>query len=301
MKISNPILVTASVAGLCFSLCAPAAQVRGGMLVTTDWLAGHLNDPKVVVLQVSRDKAAYDAGHVPGARFVAFNDIVVAREGIPNELPPAGDLKRVFEQAGVSDDSHVVIYTDGNLLPATRAWFTIDYLGHGDAASLLDGGLAKWKAENRSLSKDAPTVSAGHFTPKPRPETVANIDAVKDLSWAAVNNGSGGTMLLDARPAEDFSGSRPNAELKQFGHIPGAVNVVATATQGKDGAFLPEGELRKIYEAVGVTPDKPVVTYCNSGMQASQAYFALKYLGYDTKLYDGSLSEWTAKGVPVQK
>lgn len=286
-----------SVSLAAFALLAPAAQpVRSGMLVSTDWLAGHLNDPKVVVVQVSRERAIFDAGHIPGARFVALPEIAVTRDGIPNELAPAADLKKAFERAGVSDDSHVILYTDAAVLPATRAWFTLDYLGHGDSASLLDGGLQKWRAEGRAISKDAATVAEGHFTLRLHPEVLITIEPVRDLSWSAVNAAPASTVLLDARPAEDYTASRPNAELKWAGHIPGAVNLNWGTTQVKDSsALLPEAELRKLYEAVGVTPDRPVVTYCNSGMQASQAYFTLKYLGYDTKLYDGSFSEWSAK------
>ena len=99
------------------------------------------------MVQVSRERATFNAGHIPGARFVALPEIAVTRDGIPNELAPVGDLKAVFERAGVSDDSHVILYTDATVLPATRAWFTLDYLGHGDNASLLDGGLQKWTAE----------------------------------------------------------------------------------------------------------------------------------------------------------
>ena len=109
-------------------------------------------------------------------------------------------------------------------------------------------------------------------------------------------------ILLDSRPAEDYAGSRPNPELKWPGHIQGAVNLNWATTQVKDSSvLLPEAELRKLYEAVGVTPDRAVVTYCNSGMQASQSYFTLKYLGYDTKLYDGSFSEWSAKNPQPSK
>jgi thiosulfate/3-mercaptopyruvate sulfurtransferase len=268
--------------------------VRSDMLVSTEWLAGHLNDPDVVILQISRERAIYDAGHIPNARFVALGEIAITRNGIPNELPDVADLEKVFEKAGVSDNSHVILYTDAAVLPATRAWFTFDYLGHSEHASLLDGGLAKWKAEGRTISKDAPAIAAGHFTPHVHPEVVETMNGVKALPANA--------KLIDARAPEDFTGSRPNAELSRVGHIPGAENVFWSTTQSKDGALLPEAELRKLYEAVGVTPATPVVTYCNSGMQASESYFTLKYLGYNTKLYDGSLSEWSAaKDTPVVK
>lgn len=119
-------------------LAAAAPAVRSNMLVTTDWLDQHRSDPKLVVLHISGNRAAYDEGHIPGARFVAMSDLVVTRDGIPNELPATADLKKVIEGAGISDDSRIILYSDASVLPATRAYFTFDYLGHGDQAAMLD-------------------------------------------------------------------------------------------------------------------------------------------------------------------
>ena len=286
-------------------LAAAAPAVRSDMLVTTAWLAQHLKDPKLVVLHVSRDRTAYDAGHIPGARFLALSDIVVTRDGILNELPPAAALKTVLERVGVSDDSRVILYGDASVLPATRAYFTLDYLGRGDNAALLDGGLSKWTSESRPIEKEAPTVKEGRLTPRPHPEVVVNINAVKDLSFSAVNAPAASPVLLDARTTAEFSGTTAaNAEIPRPGHIPGATDLYWMDTQASksDMSLLPVASLRKMYESAGVTPDRPVVTYCNTGMQASQSYFTLKYLGYDTRMYDGSFSEWSnAKDSPVQK
>jgi len=288
-----------------FSLIASAAPaVRSDMLVSSAWLAQHLNDPNIVILQVSRDRMTYDAGHIPGARFLALSDIVVTRDGILNELPPAATLKSLFESLGVSDGSRVILYGDVSVLPATRAYFTLDYLGH-ESAALLDGGLNKWKAESHMLSKDSPQVKQGRLTPRPRPEVVVNINAVKDLSYAATNAPASSPVLVDARTAGEFAGTTAaSAEIPRPGHIPGAANLYWMQTQASkdDMSLLPEADLRKLYESIGVTPDRPVITYCNTGMQASQSYFTLKYLGYDTHMYDGSFSEWSgAKDSPVQK
>ena len=290
---------------LVLSLVAAAAPaVRSDMLVSTAWLAQHLDDPNIVILQVSRDRMAYDAGHIPGARFLALSEIVTTRDGILNELPPAATLKSVFERAGVSDNSRVIVYGDASVLPATRAYFTLDYLGH-EATALLDGGLPKWKGESHPLAKDTPEVKQGRFTPRPRPEVVVDINAVKDLSYAATNAPSSSAVLVDARTAPEFSGTTTaSAEIPRPGHIPGATNVYWMQGQAskEDMSLLPEADLRKIYESLGVKPDRPVVTYCNTGMQASQSYFTLKYLGYDTHMYDGSFSQWSAaKDSDVQK
>ncbi len=283
---------------------AAAPALRSDMLVSTAWLAQHRNDPNIVMLQVSRDRKIYDAGHIPGARFLALSDIVVTRDGILNELPPAATLQNVFERAGVSDDSRVILYGDVSVLPATRAYFTLDYLGHSSTV-LLDGGLAKWKAESRPLAQETPEAKQGRLTPRPRPEVVVDINAVKDLSYAATNAPSASPVLVDARTAGEFAGTTAaSAEIPRPGHIPGAANLYWIQTQaGKtDMSLLPEAELRKLYESIGVTPDRPVVTYCNTGMQASQSYFTLKYLGYDTRMYDGSFSQWSnVKDTEVQK
>jgi thiosulfate/3-mercaptopyruvate sulfurtransferase len=285
-------------------VASAAPAVRSDMLVSTAWLAQHLTDPNIVILQVSRDRTTYDGGHIPGARFLALSDIVVTRDGILNELPPAAALKSVFERAGVSDDSRVILYGDASVLPATRAYFTLDYLGH-EAAALLDGGLFKWKAESHPLVKETPEVKPGRLTPRPRPEVVVDINAVKDLSYAATNAPSSSAVLVDARTAPEFSGTTTaSAEIPRPGHIPGAANVYWMQTQASkdDMSLLSEADLRKLYESLGVKPDRPVVTYCNTGMQASQSYFTLKYLGYDTHMYDGSFSQWSAaKDADVQK
>src|SRR5579872_589188 len=141
---------------LSLGAAAQTPRVRTDMLVSTNWLDQHLKDANIVILHVSRDRKAFDEGHIPGARFVALSDIAITRDGILNELPPAATLKSVFERAGVSDDSRVILYGDTSVLPATRAYFTLDYLGHGDSAALLDGGLPKWTAEMRPVEKAAP-------------------------------------------------------------------------------------------------------------------------------------------------
>jgi thiosulfate/3-mercaptopyruvate sulfurtransferase len=257
---------------------------RAEMLVSTDWLAQRLNDPNVVVLHVARDRAVYDKGHIPGARFLPYNELLISEGGVSNELPAVEKLEAVFERAGVSDDSRVILYADDQVLPATRCYFTLDYLGHGDRAALLDGGIQKWRAEERPVSTDAVTPATGGSTPRPRPEVVAKLQEVKGIS--AGGNAAKST-LVDARPQADFAGANPPG-----GHIPGAVNVTWGFAQlsQQNSALKPEAELRKLYEDAGVKPGQPAVAYCNSGVQASHTYFTLRYLGYDVKLFDGSLN-----------
>ena len=272
---------------LALPLLAQAA-VKSDMLVSGAWLADHLKDANLVILHVAPARTGYDANHIPGARYVPFGEIAVAKDGVANELPPVADLKAVFERAGVSDNSRVILVTEGSVLSATRAYFTLDYLGH-DQTALLDGGMELWLKENRPVTKDAPTVTAGKFTPKPRPELIVSTPDVQKQTAAP----SAKLTLLDVRSANEYA---------DRGHIPTSLNANWTESQlTGTSALKSEADLRQLYAAAGISPDKTVVTYCNSGMQASQSYFTLKYLGYDVKLYDGSLGEWNKVGGTLQK
>ena len=264
------------------------AAVKTDMLVSGAWLADHLKDANLVILHVAPARTGYDANHIPGARYVSFGEIAVSKDGIANELPPVADLKAVFEKAGVSDNSRVILVTEGSVLSATRTYFTLDYLGH-DATALLDGGMELWLKENRPITKDTPTVTAGKLTVRPRPELlVATADVQKQTTAP-----SSKVSLLDVRSANEFA---------DRGHIPTALNANWTESQlAGSSALKSEAEMRKLFESAGLTPGKTVVTYCNSGMQASQSYFTLKYLGYDVKLYDGSLGEWNKVGGAITK
>jgi thiosulfate/3-mercaptopyruvate sulfurtransferase len=281
---------------------APTLRVRSEMLVSTNWLAGRLKDPAVVVLHVARERAHYDKGHVPGARFVAWGEITATRDGVPNELAPAADLQKLFERLGIGDDARIVLYGDNSGLSAARAYFTLDYLGHGERAALLDGGLEKWQAERRAVSTDAPEVRAAPFTPRVRAPAVTGLDVVRDLSWAVANVSAPNVALIDARPAEEYTGAKPGDGVPRGGHIPGAANLfwMQNLVSRENPVMRPAHELRRLYEAAGAAAGRKVVTYCRTGGQASHTYFTARYLGYDVVMYDGSFFEWSnAAGTPV--
>lgn len=281
----------------------PVPPLRSSMVVTTDWLADHLRDPKVVVLHIARSRADYDAGHIPGARFVSLGDIAVVRDGVPNELPPLADLKKVFESAGVGDDSRVILYGEHQGLLAARAYFTLDYLGHGDSAALLDGGIEKWRSEERPITTDVPEIKPASFTPKVNEKILVTIPEVHRISADAAS-GKGNTVLIDARPADEFSGEKSGDGVPRAGHIPGAKGLFwMENVESKDNPELkPPPELRTMWNAAGATPGKRVVTYCRTGIQASFAYFTAKFLGYDAAMYDGSFMEWSkAPDTKVEK
>ena len=272
------------------------------MLVSTSWLAGRLNDPKVVVLHVARERAHYDAGHLPGARFVGWGEITATRGGVPNELAPVADLQKLFERLGVGDDARIVLYGDGAGLSAARAYFTLDYLGHGVRAALLDGGLEKWKTEGRAVSNERVEPKPLPFTPRVRASAVTNLDVVRDLSWTATNVDAPNAVLIDARPADEYTGVKPGDGVPRGGHIPGASNVfwMGNVVSKENPSLRPAAELRRMYEDAGAAGGRTVVAYCRTGGQASHAYFTLKYLGYDVVMYDGSFFEWSnTAGTPV--
>ncbi|MBZ5585237.1 MAG: hypothetical protein LAQ30_24135, partial [Acidobacteriia bacterium] len=164
------------------------------ILVSGDWLAGHLKDESLVILHVGSQKD-YDAGHIPGARLVTLGEISITNErGVRLELPPVSALEHAFGRLGVSDAGRIVVYAGAESVPpATRVWFTLDYLGLGGRAALLDGGIAAWRAEGRPLSTEAPAVQPATFTAHPAPERVV------DAAWVRGRLGDRGVQLLDTR------------------------------------------------------------------------------------------------------
>jgi thiosulfate/3-mercaptopyruvate sulfurtransferase len=260
------------------------AAPRLDMLVSTDWLASHLKDRKLVVLHVARERAHYDVGHIPGACYVPWNELTVSRDGIPVELPPVAELVTLFERCGVNQNSRIILYGDYLGLSASRAYFTLDYLGLGAQAALLDGGFEKWRAEQRPVSRQEPPARHGKFRPPIQPEVLIALNQVRDLSWQAVHAPSPDALLIDVRAPADFA----------RGHIPGAVNLYwpRTLTSKEMPTLRPMAEVDRMYRAVGVVPGHTSVVYCGVGVQAAQAYFTLKYLGYDVRLFDGSMVEW---------
>jgi thiosulfate/3-mercaptopyruvate sulfurtransferase len=279
---------------------AAGTKVRSEMLVSTDWLVKHINDRDVFVIHVAAERKPFDDGHIPGARFLSSKEILTTRNGVANELPAAADLQKVFEQLGVGDTGRIVIYGENSGLLAARVYFTLDYLGHGDRAALLDGGIEKWKAEKLPVETQQVKPGPAKFTPHPRPQIVAELDAMRDLSRMAANEADANVSIIDARPEEQYVGN----QTQRTGHIPGAANVywLTHLLSRENPAMKPASELSKIYEAAGIKAGQKVITYCNTGMQASHAYFTLKYLGYDVRMYDGSFSEWSsAEGAQVVK
>ncbi len=276
-------------------------RVRSEMLVSTKWLSEHLADSKVVLLHVAREKSHYDDGHIPGARFVPWSELVTTRDGIANELPPVDQLQRLFSRLGVGSTARIILYGDNSVLSAARAYFTLDYLGQGGRTALLDGGLEKWKAEGHELSKDDVRPVESKFEAVVNPSLVTDTLRMREYSAVADGLTRGHLAIIDGRPEDQFLGD-PTAANQRSGHIPGAASLfwVNQIASRENPTLRSPAELQSLFERAGVSAGDKVVTYCNTGVQASQSYFVAKYLGYEASMYDGSFSEWSkADGTKV--
>lgn len=263
---------------------------RREILVSTEWLAKQIDRRDITILHVAPDRESYDRGHIPGARFVPLGEIIIARDGIPNELPPVGDLQKLFTRLGVGESGRIIVYGEPSPLSATRTIFTLAYLGHAGRGAILDGGLAKWQAEGRPVEREPAMFSPSDFTPRLDPGLVIRLEAMRDLSWIAANLDPPNVTIIDSRAPEVYAGSTE----KKTGHIPGATNRYWMDDLVKEnGVLRPSGELRQAYERAGVRPGRLIVSYCNTGMQSSHTWFVLRYLGFDSQLYDGSMGEWS--------
>lgn len=292
---------TATLALAFAAVLAPAP----GLLISPTELAAEMKDPGVVILHVDTRSTDFGAGHIKGARFIGYNQITVdGPNGLGSELPPVADLVAVFTAAGVSDGSRVVIY--GSAIAATRAFFTLDYLGHKNVR-VLNGGLAAWKAQGLDLEQGANgakgansakgTGAKSALTPKPRPDVVAMAE------WISQRLESPQIALVDARPDAEFTGSDGGMNgMHPAGHLPGAKQLVWTdLVVNRSSQFVPDTELRAKMTAAGARAGVPVVTYCMVGMRASVVYFVARHLGFDAKLYDGSIIDWGQRQLPVKK
>ena len=283
------------------TLQAPAAGPR--ILIPADSLAALIGrepaagrvDSPLVILRVARPGGA-DSARIPGSRDLAFDALVVERDGLPNELPPVAALDSLFESVGVTDRSRLVLY--GDPLEAARAFFTLDALGHGDHVAVLDGGIPAWRAAGRPLGPGAPwrPAAGGGFTPRTAAAPVV------DAAWVAARIGDPHIALIDSRPPEEYRGERPGAGITRPGHIPGAGSLFWKTTLVSDS--LPRlrdaDSLRAMLAALGAGPGDTVVAYCRTGVQASHVYLVARSLGFATRMYDASFIDWSRQtALPV--
>jgi thiosulfate/3-mercaptopyruvate sulfurtransferase len=263
-------------------------------LVSTEWLADHLGEADLVVIDATmfmpssgRDaRAEYADAHIPGARFLDVDELSDHSAPTPHMLPAPDQFGEAMREIGVGRDDRIIVYDNSPLHTSARGWFMLRHYG-AERVAILDGGLGKWRDEGRPLESGDPKPRGARFDAAPRSgEVVAKSDVRKGL----------GVPLIDARGSARFEGSeaepRPGVAP---GHIPGSRNLPFASLYNADGTFKREAELREAFVAAGVDPERPFVASCGSGVTANSLIFAARLLGNrDARLYDGSWSEWGA-------
>jgi thiosulfate/3-mercaptopyruvate sulfurtransferase len=266
-------------------------------LVSTDWLAAHMKDPDLRILDGTmimaaegRDgRAEYEEAHIPGARFFDIDDISDARSDLPHMAPPVEKFMSKLRAMGVGDGHQVVVYDAKGLFSAARVWWLFRLMGQ-DNIAVLDGGFPKWQAEGRAIEDMPPVIRDRHMTVRRQNHMV------KDVTQVSAAAKLGDYEILDARAAARYRGEAPEPrEGLRSGHIPGSKNVPYTSLLNEDMTMKDPDELRAILAAAGVDMAKPVITSCGSGVTAAVINLALERIGKtDHALYDGSWTEWGA-------
>ena len=263
-------------------------------LVSTDWLAAHLKNPDLRVLDGSwylpdmgrNAKAEYAAGHIPGARYFDIDELSDHRSELPHMAPPTEKFISRLRAMGVGDGHQVVVYDGAGLFSAARVWWLFRLMGKQDVA-VLDGGMPKWIAERREVEDLPPVIRDRHMTVSRQNQLV------KDVTQVAASAKLGDWEIADARSPGRFEGAEPEPRPGlRSGHIPGSKNVPYRSLLDADGTMKPPEGLAAAFAAAGIDPARPVITSCGSGVTAAVLSLALEVLGRRHALYDGSWAEW---------
>ncbi|MBI5669646.1 MAG: sulfurtransferase [Chloroflexi bacterium] len=278
--------------------------VNPDVLVSTDWVAQHLKDPNVRIIESNEDPLLYPSGHIPGAVQVDWTTDL--NDPLRRDYLDKAGFERLASRIGITNDTTVVFYGDKNNWWATYAFWVFQLFGH-DKAKIMDGGRLKWEKEGRELVRDVPLYRPTQYTARERDDS--QIRAFRDQVLRHIESRK---PLVDVRSPDEYTGKKlhmegyPQEGALRGGHIPGAKNVPwARAINPEDGTFKTADELRAIYEQEqGLKPDDDVIAYCRIGERSSHTWFVLKYLlGYqNVRNYDGSWTEWgNSVGVPIEK
>ena len=278
-------------------LALPLQAQRTSLVTTSAWLADHLKDPDLVLLHVG-DKAEYEKGHIPGARFVQMQDVSVSSQdrekGLILELPTADTLRARLAALGISDNSRIVVYYGNDWVsPSTRIMLTLDHAGFGARSALLDGGMNAWKAEGRETTVDVPAAKTGRLSAlKTKPVTV-------DINYVQRHIAASNVKIIDARAAVFYDGVEMGSSRK--GHIPSAKNIPFTEATDDKLHLKNAAQLEELFTKAGVGPKDTVIAYCHIGQQGTAVVFAARTLGRTVYLFDGSFQEWGRRmDLPVE-
>jgi thiosulfate/3-mercaptopyruvate sulfurtransferase len=272
------------------------------VLVSTDWVAEHLDDPNVRIVESDEDVLLYDMGHIPGAINLDWHTDL--QNQVERDFLDKAGFEALLSKNGIGNDTTVVFYGDRNNWYATYTYWLFKYFGHRDAR-VMNGGRAKWEAEGRPMSRDVPTYPATTYTAQ---EPDERIRAYRDDVLKQVK--SGAPALVDVRSVPEYTGEvlhmagYAQEGAQRGGHVLGARSIPWATAANEDGTFKSPEQLKEIYEGKGITPDKNVIAYCRIGERSSHTWFVLReLLGYpDVRNYDGSWTEWGSMvGVPIAK
>lgn len=274
---------------------------RLAVLVSTEWVAEHLEDPSLRIIEVDVDTTAYNQGHIPGA--IGFNWQTQLQDPVRRDIPTGEALAELLSAHGIANVHAIVLYGDNNNWFACYAFWLLKLYGHADVR-LMDGGRKKWLLEGRPITQERPQYPRTSYLVR---EPDSHLRAMLPQVMASLNRPE--VILVDVRSPQEYTGeilSPPGLmeTAQRGGHIPGAVNIPWAQAVQEDGTFKPVEALRQLYESHGVLPDKQVITYCRIGERSAHTWFVLKYLlGYpEVRNYDGSWTEWgNLVGVPIER
>jgi thiosulfate/3-mercaptopyruvate sulfurtransferase len=280
---------------------AEKGYVNSDVLVDAEWVAQHLNDSNVKLVEVDVDTNAYEEGHIPGA--ISWNWTTQLNDGVRRDIPNKADIEKLLSQSGISNSDTIVLYGDNNNWFAAFAFWILKMYGHEDLR-LMDGGRKKWLADNREITTQEENPQPAQYVAKDFDPTYrANVREILDIVDA------GSQHLVDVRSPAEYTGEviappGMTETAQRGGHVPGAKSIPWAQTVNEDGTFKTAEQLRELYGAKGVDNSKPVVAYCRIGERSSHTWFVLHYLlGFENcRNYDGSWTEYGSMvGVPIEK
>jgi thiosulfate/3-mercaptopyruvate sulfurtransferase len=271
-------------------------------LVSTQWVAEHLGDPKIRLVEVDVDTSAFDQGHITGA--VAWNWQTQLQDAVRRDLVSARELEELLGRSGIGNDATVILYGDNNNWFAAWAFWQLKYYGHGDVR-IMNGGRKKWLEEKRPVTTEAARVTPAIYRAQQPDEAIR---ARREQVFGVVSKGAAG-KLVDVRSPDEFTGKiiappGMTETAQRAGHIPGAANIPWSQAANEDGTFKSADALRQLYEGKGISGQDEVIAYCRIGERSSHTWFVLRYLlGYEkVRNYDGSWTEWgNLVGAPIEK
>jgi len=266
-------------------------------VVSTEWLAEHIDEPDLIVLHMG-PKGSYEENHIPGARSASLRKLNRKNEkGIRDEMLLPDDIAAVLSELGITNKSRIVVYfsVEAAAWAIARYVLILEHVGMTGQVAYLDGGLPKWVAEKRPVTTDVSTFDKSNM------KVTIDSNILVDIDWAVMRYNKKGVAFIDGRPNEGYTGL--SGHWDRLGHIPGAGNVPFTTLLTEEPAYLLKSkeELTMMFIEAGANPGDTVVVYCGTGLWASLPYLAAKHAGYETRLYDGSFQEWSlAENLPVK-